>query len=61
MSLQKLYLDCQGGDTVALEILVFRFQPLLVKVSVKYGAFDEDCYQECVIAVIKSIDKFQVR
>ncbi|EGO6705274.1 helix-turn-helix domain-containing protein, partial [Enterococcus faecalis] len=23
--------------------------------------FDEDCYQECAIAVIKSIDKFQIR
>nr|AAL27441.1 VE35 [Enterococcus faecalis] len=61
MSLKKLYLECQSGDMLALEILVLRFHPLLVKVSIKYGTFDEDCYQECAIAVIKSIDKFQIR
>lgn len=61
MSLKKLCLDCQSGDTFALEILVLRFHPLLIKVSIKYGTFDEDCYQECAIAVIKSISKFQIR
>ena len=61
MSLKKLYLDCRSGDMLALEILVLRFHPLLIKVSIKYGTFDEDCYQECAMAVIKSINKFQIR
>ncbi|WP_137664669.1 helix-turn-helix domain-containing protein [Enterococcus hulanensis] len=61
MSLKKLYLDSLCGDRGALEILIMRFHPLLVKVSFRYGYFDEDCYQECVIAMIKSIEKFSIR
>lgn len=61
MSLKKLFLDCRNNDTLALEQLLLQFHPLMVKVSLRYGYFDEDCYQECALAMIKSIDKFSIR
>ncbi|EKZ0192914.1 TPA: helix-turn-helix domain-containing protein [Enterococcus faecalis] len=61
MSLKKLFLDCQNNDALALELLLIQFHPLMVKVSLRYGYFDEDCYQECALAMIKSIDKFSIR
>ncbi|ELY8226741.1 helix-turn-helix domain-containing protein [Enterococcus faecalis] len=61
MSILQLYLGCRSKDEVALEMLILRFHPLLMKVSLRYGYFDEDCYQECAIAMIKSIEKFSIR
>ncbi|EAC4616597.1 helix-turn-helix domain-containing protein [Listeria monocytogenes] len=61
MSIKKLYLACQNKDEAALEMLIIQFHPLIMKVSLRYGYFDEDCYQECAIAIIKSIEKFSIR
>lgn len=61
MSIETLYLLCLEKDEIALELLVRRFHPLLMKVSWRYGYFDEDCYQECVIAMIKAVEKFTIR
>ncbi|MDT1956983.1 helix-turn-helix domain-containing protein [Carnobacterium divergens] len=61
MSIKQLYLACRSKDEVALEMLIVQFHPLMMKVSLRYGYFDEDCYQECAIAMIKSIDKFSIR
>ncbi|BDH63988.1 helix-turn-helix domain-containing protein [Enterococcus faecalis] len=60
MSLKKLFLDCHNSE-LALEKLLLQFHPLMVKVSLRHGYFDEDCYQECALAMIKSIDKFSIR
>lgn len=61
MSIKQLYLACRNKDEAALEMLIVQFHPLMMKVSLRYGYFDEDCYQECAIAMIKSIDKFSIR
>lgn len=61
MSIMQLYLDSRNNDEVALEMLILQFHPLMMKVSLRHGYFDEDCYQECAIAMIKSIEKFSIR
>lgn len=61
MSIRKIYFAARLGDGYALESLVVRFHPLMVKMSTKQGYFDEDCYQECAIAVILAVQKFEIR
>lgn len=61
MSIQKVYLAAKLGEEHALEKFVNRFHPLMVKVSTRNGYFDEDCYQECAVAVILAVEKFEPR
>ena len=61
MSLNQLFQKVKTGDELAFEKIVERMQPLLIKAAVRSGSFDEDCYQECLIALYKAIGKFKVR
>lgn len=53
-------IKAKNGDSEAIEEIIEKFKPLIIKKSIIYGHFDEDCYQECVLSVIKSIKKFEV-
>lgn len=59
--LKQLILSTKDGDEKAFEEIVRKFKPLLTNVSFRLGTFDEDCYQECLIALYKAIRKFKVR
>ncbi|MHC5269738.1 helix-turn-helix domain-containing protein [Enterococcus sp. LJL98] len=61
VSLKKLLLSAKAGDDNSFEEIVMKFQPLLINVSFRSDSFDEDCYQECLIALYKAIRKFEVR
>ncbi|GEU13447.1 hypothetical protein QuyetLC_24480 [Bacillus anthracis] len=61
MTISQLYSACCNDDEAAMEILIVRFHPLMMKVSLRYGYFDQDCYQECALAMIKSVKKFSIR
>lgn len=60
-SLYQLFIAAKNGETSAVAKIIQRFDPLIRKVSRKNGVFDEDCYQECVTALITSIEKFEIR
>ncbi|EPM6849813.1 helix-turn-helix domain-containing protein [Enterococcus faecalis] len=61
MSIKQLFLNCSNNDELALETLLLKFHPLMMKMALKYGYFDEDCYQECAIAMLKSINRFSIK
>ncbi|MGY0354379.1 helix-turn-helix domain-containing protein [Enterococcus avium] len=58
--LKELFIRAKQGDDNAFEEIVDRFDPLLCKVAMRAGKFDEDCYQECLIALYVSIQKFNI-
>lgn len=59
-SLKNIMIKAKNGDSEAIEEIIEKFKPLIIKKSIIYGYFDEDCYQECVLSIIKSIKKFEV-
>lgn len=61
ISLNQLFQQVKVGDDAAFEEIVKKMQPLLIKAALRSGTFDEDCYQECLIALYKAICKFEVR
>ncbi|HFD1634320.1 TPA: helix-turn-helix domain-containing protein [Enterococcus faecium] len=60
-SLYQLFVTAKKGDTRAVGKIVKRFEPLVIKKATEKGYFDEDCYQECMEALIASIKKFVLR
>lgn len=60
-NLTTLFVEAKSGNVEAKELLLLRFEPLIRKGSWRMGRFDEDCYQECVIAFLLAIDKFEIR
>jgi hypothetical protein len=60
-NLSNLFLAANNGDLNADEKILMKFQTLLIKRSLIKGQFDEDCCQECVVAVLSSISKFKIR
>ncbi|MBW9322488.1 helix-turn-helix domain-containing protein [Enterococcus casseliflavus] len=61
LTLKELIISAKVGDEVAFEEIAILFKPLLVSVAFRSGAFDEDCYQECLIALHKAILRFEIR
>ncbi|MEI5992040.1 hypothetical protein A5881_003596 [Enterococcus termitis] len=61
LTLKELIILAKIGDEVAFEEIAILFKPLLVNMAFRSGVFDEDCYQECLIALHKAIGKFEMR
>ncbi|MGG5343960.1 helix-turn-helix domain-containing protein [Enterococcus sp. AZ192] len=60
-SLSQLFIQAKNGSEQAIEELILRFQPLINKMAWKSGEYDEDCYQECMLAFVIAIGKFEIR
>lgn len=60
-TLTEELLSAQNGDTLAIESILTKFSPLMHKKSWQTGKYDEDCYQECSIALYLAIFKFKIR
>lgn len=60
-SLSQLFIQAKNGDEQAVEELILRFHPLMNKMAWKSGEYDEDCYQECMLAFVIAIGKFEIR
>ncbi|WP_430617350.1 hypothetical protein IGI86_002609 [Enterococcus sp. AZ188] len=60
-SLYHLFISAKKGDTHAVSKIAQRFEPLVIKKATQNGYFDEDCYQECMEALIVSIKRFELR
>ncbi|MCR1938557.1 helix-turn-helix domain-containing protein [Enterococcus faecalis] len=53
-------MKAQKGDVQSIEIILKRFQPLIKKECFFNGKINEDCYQECMVAIYLAIFKFKV-
>jgi DNA-directed RNA polymerase specialized sigma subunit len=60
-SLRQLFSQTKNGNKQALEEMILRFHPLINKMAWMSGEYDEDCYQECVLAFVIAIGKFEIR
>lgn len=60
MSFEELLTLAQSGNEAALEEILIRYRPLLVKESISNGFFDEDLYQELCITLLGCIRNFRI-
>ncbi len=51
--------SAQKGDKNALEKILIMFKPIIYKNSFIKGYFDEDCFQELNIELIKCVERFK--
>ena len=58
MELEELFVLANNGDYFALDMLIDKFKPCLIKNSIINGIFDEDCFQELNIKLINCIYNF---
>ena len=59
MTFQELLSLAKNGDQQAEETIYLRYQPLLLKMALVDGVFDEDLYQELSIVLIHCIRTFR--
>ncbi|MGH4123486.1 MAG: helix-turn-helix domain-containing protein [Clostridium sp.] len=55
---QELFILAHNGDTCAVDKILNKFKPCIIKNSIINGKFDEDCFQELNLNLIKCIYKF---
>ena len=60
MNFEMLLTRAQSGSETALEEILVRYRPLLVKESIYNGFFDEDLYQELCITLVNCIRNFRI-
>lgn len=60
MKYRELILRAKAGDRVATETLLTLYRPLLVKMSIVYGLFDDDLYQELCLTLLRCVEHFQL-
>lgn len=60
MSFEELLTLAQSGSEAALEKILVRYRPLLVKESICNGFFDEDLYQELCLTFVNCIRNFHI-
>ena len=56
---QKSFISAQNGDMKALEDLIDKFMPCMIKNSFLNGKLDSDCLQEITIRFINCIYNFK--
>lgn len=54
----ELFFLAKNGDTYAIDMILEKFKPCLIKNSIINGKFDEDCFQELNVKLIKCIYNF---
>lgn len=60
MSFEELLTLAQSGSEAALEEILVRYRPLLVKESICNGFFDEDLYQELCLTLVNCVRNFHI-
>lgn len=60
MTHKDLILQAKAGDRDATEALLTLYKPMLVKMSVVNGLFDNDLYQEFCITLLNCVEKFHI-
>lgn len=57
--LREIVECAQDGDCAAVHKILEKFKPILLKNSFVNGKFDDDCFQELNIKLIKCITNFK--
>ena len=60
MNFKDILPQAQAGRETAVEELLTRYRPLLVKESIFDGVFDEELYQELCLILLKCIHTFRI-
>ena len=60
MNFRDILPQAQAGRETAVEELLTRYRPLLVKESIYDGVFDEELYQELCLILLKCIHTFRI-
>ncbi len=60
MNFKDILPQAQAGRKTAVEELLTRYRPLLVKESICDGVFDEELYQELCLILLKCIHNFRI-
>ena len=60
MNFEELLTQAQLGNETALEEILTRYRPVLVKESICNGFFDEDLCQELCITLVNCIRNFRI-
>lgn len=60
MNFKDTLVCAQQGSEPAIEEIMARYKPLLLKESICGGVFDEDLYQELCITLLNCIRNFRV-
>ncbi|WP_432409578.1 helix-turn-helix domain-containing protein [Wukongibacter sp. M2B1] len=56
---RKTFESAQNGDNSSLEEVLEMFKPIVYKNSFTKGEFDEDCFQELNIELLKCVENFK--
>lgn len=59
MNFKELLLQAKTGSKPAISTILEMYQPLLMKLSIIEGIYDEDLYQELCITLLKCITLFK--
>lgn len=51
----------QQGNERAMENLILRFEPLIIKKSCLFGRLDEDCRQQLTLEFILAVHNFDLK
>ncbi|HFP8294682.1 TPA: helix-turn-helix domain-containing protein [Enterococcus faecium] len=61
-SLKEDFILAKAGNEEAVEAILKRFSSLIHKQSWRTtGKYDQDCYQECMLAIYLAISKFEIK
>lgn len=60
-SLKEDFILAKAGNEEAVEAILKRFSSLIHKQSWRTGKYDQDCYQECMLAIYLAIPKFEIK
>lgn len=58
-NLRKLLEKAKAGEDAAIKELLELFKPLIYQNSFINGSFDEDCFQELNLELLKCINSFE--
>lgn len=59
-TVKKLIFEAKNKNKNALDQIIKYFKPLLLKNSVVDGHFNNDCYQDLVVQLIKCVYTFEL-
>lgn len=60
MNFERLLLKAKEGNADAVLKILEIYKPLLIKIAIVNGRFDEDLYQELVSTLLQCIQRFQI-
>lgn len=60
MNFQDILIQARQGSETAVEEVLKRYRPLLMKESICMGVFDEDLYQELCMTLLNCIRNFRI-